>query len=199
MSLDRNDFGLFDEALEAAYTGKLNIEDAIELHSSIFEIATRALPKPEPVDPRIQRLLALLDENPRYTLEELAAVVKLSYKRASYLFAEVMGLPLRSYLLWKKLHSYESMAGAYGPARSMTEIAHAAGFVDSAHLCRTFQEVFGAPPSYFFANRNVKVFSWQRHNPMSPTTQLQTRGNPLDRDRLVIEPHRSTASLGHVA
>jgi AraC-like DNA-binding protein len=81
----------------------------------------------------------------------------------------------------------------------MTEIAHAAGFVDSAHLCRTFQEVFGAPPSYFFANHNVKVFSWQRHNPMSPATQLQTRGNPLDRDRLVIEPHRSTASLGHVA
>lgn len=159
LPLDRKAFAALDEALQAAHAGRLSIEAATELHDSVFSIASRCLPEPDPIDSRVQRLVELLEENPAYSLEELAGMVRLSYKRVSYLFAKMMGLPLRSYLLWKKIHRYMSLAGS-GASRTMTDLAHAAGFTDSAHLCRTFHEAFGVPPSYFFAGDRVRLKSW---------------------------------------
>lgn len=182
LPLDRKAFAMLDEALEAAYAGRLSVDAAAELHENVFSVASRCLPQPDPIDSRVQRLVELLEENPAYSLEELADRVRLSYKRASHLFAQMMGMPLRSYLLWKKVHRYMSLAGS-GASRSMTELAHAAGFTDSAHLCRTFREAFGAPPSYFFGGGQVHLKSWLRGGGSLSARGLHAGGgeHPLER------------------
>jgi AraC family transcriptional regulator of arabinose operon len=168
VALNRSAFNAVNSQLDAAFEGYLSLDDAAELHDYIFEAVARMLPRPDPIDRRIQSIVDHLEMHPEASLESLARIAGLSYKRVSLLFGQVVGLPLRSYLLWKKLHRYETLAGQYGATRSMTDMAHAAGFVDSAHLCRTFQEVFGAPPSYFFDNENVRVKTWLRNSPMTP-------------------------------
>jgi AraC-like DNA-binding protein len=78
----------------------------------------------------------------------------LSYYRTSHFFTHAVGISLRSYQLWQKL--YKS-----GPplleGASLTEAAHAAGFVDSAHYARAFQKAYGRAPSRMFRSRRVKV------------------------------------------
>jgi len=174
LTLDRQVFAEFDSELNELYAGHSTTEQALALHERVFDTAVRFLPQPDPLDLRIRRILDSLEKQPDCTLEELASIARLSYKRASLLFAQNVGLPLKSFLLWKKLHRFERLAGEYGPTRSITEIAHEAGFVDSAHLCRTFQEIFRASPSYFFANPNVRVRSLLRHGPMSPMAESTT-------------------------
>jgi len=168
LAFERSKFENVDKALNAAYHGNLSIVAASELHDHVLSIIATSLPCPKPMDHRIQIILDHVDVHPESPLEELARVAGLSYKRVSLLFGRQVGLPLKSYLLWKKLHRYELLASIYGASRSITEIAHAAGFVDSAHVCRTVHEISGAPPSYFFANQNVRVFSWLRQPPMAP-------------------------------
>ena len=50
----------------------------------------------------------------------------------------------RRYLLWRKLSLAMS---AFGRGGNLSEAAHAAGFSDSAHLTRTFYQMFGLAPS----------------------------------------------------
>jgi len=186
LALDRNVFNDLNEYLDAACEGGLSVDDASALHEKVFETVARFLPSPEPMDQRVRRIVDYLELHPESTLEQLASVTRLSYKRVSLLFGQVVGLPLRSYLLWKKLHCYETLAGQFGASRLMTDIAHAAGFVDSAHLCRTFQEVFGAPPSYFFDNDNVRVKSWLRNGAVSPS--MHTDAFAADPKRAAFRP-----------
>lgn len=53
-------------------------------------------------------------------------------------------MSVRRYLLWLRLRTALEMAGA---APSLTAVAHAAGFADSAHLTRTVRRMFGIVPS----------------------------------------------------
>jgi AraC-like DNA-binding protein len=78
------------------------------------------------------------------TLEALAAAAHLSPSRFRHLFVEAVGMPLRTYLLWRRLlRAWEQqMRGA-----SVTDAAHAAGFADAAHLSRTCRAMIGFPPS----------------------------------------------------
>jgi AraC-like DNA-binding protein len=164
--LDRAAFDFLNDDLDAAYAGQLTIEQAKQLHGQVFDCAAHYLPEPEPLDARVKQMLDYLKQEGEGSLENIADVARLSYKRTSSLFAQNVGLPLKGYLLWKKFQSYELQVSKFGRSRSITEIAHAAGFSDSAHLCRTFQELFSAPPSYFFANPSVRVISSHRHNLM---------------------------------
>ncbi|HYF59721.1 MAG TPA: AraC family transcriptional regulator [Burkholderiaceae bacterium] len=99
-----------------------------------------------PSDPRVLRAIEYIrgraDDPP--SLEEVARAVHLSPGRFRHLFVQETGMPLRTYLLWRKvLRAWdfvmrgESLAGA----------AQAAGFSDSAHLSRTCRTMFGLPPS----------------------------------------------------
>lgn len=155
LSLDREAFTEFDEALDLAYWSKLNADAGAQLLEDVIARTTRYLPKAKRADPRIERALAMLQENPNYPLKDLAGAIGLSYDRMSHLFAEVVGLPLRSYLLWLKIHAAALLRGS---GLTLTEIADAAGFNDSAHLCNTWQQAFGKSPSSFFVHADyIKV------------------------------------------
>jgi len=112
--------------------------------------------EPPAPDARIGRLIALLkdriaeDMPDQLSVLELAPLIGLSPDRLMHLFKEEMGLPIRRYLLWLKLRRAVMLMRTEGI--SMTEASHAAGFADSAHLSRTFKEMFGIKPSFFFSD-----------------------------------------------
>lgn len=81
------------------------------------------------------------------SVEEVAAAVQLSSHRFMHLFKEEMGLPVRRYLLWLRTNKAVRLLKE---GMSLTEAAHEAGFADSAHMSRTFKEMVGIHPSFFF-------------------------------------------------
>jgi AraC-like DNA-binding protein len=100
----------------------------------------------EPSDLRVLQAVEFirqrLDDAP--SLEALAGAVHLSPSRFRHLFVEETGMPMRTYVLWRRrlrvwslLMEGETLSGA----------AHAAGFADSAHLSRTARTMFGLAPS----------------------------------------------------
>jgi len=93
-------------------------------------------------DPRIQRLIAWVSArlDQEVSLEELAALVRLSPGRTRHLFVEETGLPIRTFVLWLRLTRALEL---FASGASLTDAAHDAGFADSAHLSRTFRRMFG--------------------------------------------------------
>lgn len=159
LPLPREAYAAFDRAFESAYEGKLTTDEAAQLFEDLVELTVGFLPRARRADPRIERALEMLQENSHYPLTELAAAVGLSYDRMSHLFSEAVGLPLRSYLLWQKLHAVSSLLSS---GLTLTEMAAAAGFTDSAHLSNAWQRTYGAPPSYFIHSGCVEIHSQRR-------------------------------------
>jgi AraC-like DNA-binding protein len=122
--------------------------DAFELWTRIIEALSRPGFVRRQRDLRIERALAILKQNVLTppTASELARSVGLSEGRLIHLFTQEMGLPIRRYVLWLRLRE---VVFALAESASMTQAAHAAGFADSAHMSRTFREMFGLPPSLF--------------------------------------------------
>lgn len=133
-----------------------------QLHGQAVDASVRAAvdalakrqASPGTLDARIRQLMGLLDENPCAELTELAPQVGLSPHHASRLFAQVLGLPLRRYALAVKIRAAASFMGSGLP---LTQIAQAAGFVDSAHFSKVWVQCYGAPPSHFFNPAKVHV------------------------------------------
>lgn len=99
-----------------------------------------------PSDPRIARALDFIDADPQKNLNysDLAALVHLSASRFASLFREQIGLPVRNYVLWRRLvYVFECLE--HGD--SITAAAHNAGFSDCAHLSRSFHQIYGSRPS----------------------------------------------------
>lgn len=96
------------------------------------------------IDSRIQRVIDRLQdpEAGAMTLPEAAGVACLSESRFSHLFVEEVGLPFRTFLLWRRMSRAVALLSA---GSRLTEAAHAAGFADSAHFSRTFLRMFGLP------------------------------------------------------
>lgn len=99
-----------------------------------------------PSDPRV---LAVIDyirqriESP-ITLPQVAKVAHLSPGRFRHLFVEETGMPLRTYVLWRRLLQVWTLLMQ---GQSLSQAAHAVGFADSAHLSRTSRTMFGTTPS----------------------------------------------------
>lgn len=71
---------------------------------------------------------------------EVADSLHLSEGRFLHLFSEQMGIAWRPFLLW---HRMTCAINALSKGNTVTEAAHQAGFSDSAHLSRTFRNLFG--------------------------------------------------------
>lgn len=98
------------------------------------------------LDPRVSKVLQAIAESEALdlSLDEAAKLVHLSPDRFSHVFKEQLGLPFRRYLLWRKVT--RAMI-AIGRERTIADAAHGSAFADAAHLTRTFNEMFGIPPS----------------------------------------------------
>ncbi|MBX3247772.1 MAG: helix-turn-helix transcriptional regulator [Myxococcales bacterium] len=97
-------------------------------------------------DRRVRVMRERLDGDPSFELAELARAVGLSPWHASRVFAEVTGLPPKTYALWRKLLAAYA---AQSEGASIATAASLAGFADQAHYTRTARRFMGQPPSYF--------------------------------------------------
>ena len=156
LALDRARFAAFDAEIARAYQGRLTLNDARQLFDAVVAAALRQLPWAARGECRSDRLHELLRHNPACSLPELARELGLSYTGASHYFSRVVGLPLRSYQLWLK---YLTAAELRLRGGTLTEIAHASGFVDSSHLCRSWQASYGLSPSYARDASRVRIVS----------------------------------------
>jgi AraC-like DNA-binding protein len=104
-----------------------------------------------PTDARVSSVLERLPYIPdkKISVKELASAVYLSETRLIHLFKETIGIPIRRYLLWKRL--IDAVVLIKGGA-SFTTAAHEAGFSDYAHLSRTFKHMFGSNVEEIFKN-----------------------------------------------
>lgn len=117
----------------------------------------------EPSDPRV---LATIDYIRRkvdqaVTLPEVAQAANLSPSRFRHLFVKETGMPLRTYVLWRRLLHVWTLVTQ---GQSLSSAAHAAGFADAAHLSRTSRSMFGLAPS-----------SLQMTGPLSTHARLRQR------------------------
>ena len=99
------------------------------------------------VHPRVRKLLRHLSALPASadtSLEALAVEVGLSPGRLMHVFTESVGIPLRPYLGWLRL---QRAATAIVGGVPLSQAAAMAGFVDAAHMTRSFRAMFGATPS----------------------------------------------------
>lgn len=128
---------LWDHPLDAAETARLV--------TSIVRGLCFGPPPVRSMDERILQVLALIRQSDtgRVPLEQVAAKVFLSPSRFAHLFADEVGLPFRRYVLWRKLVRAMQLISR---GRTLSASAHASGFSDSAHLTRTFQQMFGMNP-----------------------------------------------------
>lgn len=155
--LDRDALAPADPALVALYEGHAEHDDVMFAYRSL----TSLLREPEPhegfdaAQHRARELMQLIAENPDLTLEELAAVHQITYSWMSRLFSHSVGIPLRDYKNWlRRRKVWELLATNL----SLTDIAHRAGFSDSAHLSRTYRRWFGMSPSESRKRKKVRFF-----------------------------------------
>ncbi|PTT87354.1 hypothetical protein DBR42_11815 [Pelomonas sp. HMWF004] len=105
-------------------------------------------PEPARMDPRVGWMVHAMNGDPSITLEAMAQRLSMSPTRASRLFSAQMGIPSRSYSVACKIRA---AARFMGSGHSLTEVAAAAGFADSAHFAKVWLRCYGAPPSMFFS------------------------------------------------
>lgn len=154
--LDWSVFEHLAPQLARAVHSELTLADARALFDALVASLARqlAVDASERADAQAMHLRALVQRNPDITLAELARELGLSYSRASALFTRTVGLSMRSYRLWRKA---ARAWAAMGSGRTLTEIAVGAGFCDSAHFSRQWQQWFGVAPSAVCSRRVVRV------------------------------------------
>lgn len=105
-------------------------------------------------DPRVEQVIARIKRTARenLSLEELAGSVGLSSSRLLSLFKQYVGIPIRRYRLWRRLHQATTLLAG---GCSLTEAALSSGFSDSPHFSRTFMDLLGFQPSLLIRSHCV--------------------------------------------
>jgi len=105
-------------------------------------------------DDRIAMVLSLLNQPSENTvnIKELADAICISPSRLIHLFTDQVGIPIRKYVLWRKmlttLHKLKE-------TKNLTVAALEGGFYDSPHFNRTFKKMFGLSPSSLAQNSRI--------------------------------------------
>src|SRR5688572_3377915 len=112
----------------------------------IVESLSAGVPPARRPDPRITKVLDLIASSAdlRLPIDRVAASVFLSPSRFQHLFKQQVGLAYRRYILWRKVT--RAMV-TIARQRTLMAAAQESDFADAAHLTRTFQQMFGLPPS----------------------------------------------------
>jgi AraC-like DNA-binding protein len=152
--LERSAFAASDGLLVRAYEGRLDFHDARRLFEDLIRTTVDLIPGTRRGGDRAELLRGMLRENPACSLGDLARELDVSYTSASRVFAQAVGLPLRSYQQWLKcMQATEQLHADI----ALTLIAHESGFVDSAHLSRTWRRSYGLTPSYLRNADHVRL------------------------------------------
>lgn len=100
-----------------------------------------SLARPRPIDRRVARAVEVL-RDPEADRAEVIASSRLSGAHLRALFVRDVGVPVRRYVLWRRLlHALARV----GPL-DLTAAAHAGGFSDLAHFSRTCRRLLGYSP-----------------------------------------------------
>jgi AraC-like DNA-binding protein len=96
------------------------------------------------IDPRLAHALTALGDQPgTLAIAEAAARSRLSPSRLRVLARTQLGVPLATWLLWRKL----IRAGqAIASGDTLADAATHAGFADQAHMSRAMRRMFGVTP-----------------------------------------------------
>jgi AraC-like DNA-binding protein len=165
--LDRTMFDRFEGMVDEAFNGALTPQRALKFFNDVQDGVRAYLPALPELDERARILVKELWANPRCSVNDLAQHLGLSYHRTSHLFTDSVGIAMRTYQLWQKLYR---AASALLAGTSLTEAAHVAGFVDSAHYSSAFQRAYGRPPSHVYRNPRVAIYSAE---PISSARQAE--------------------------
>ena len=132
-------------------TGSPNKAEASEARAKVLSLFMSPTPRPA-ADLRVQKVMHHIAEHPTLhpNTQQLADIAGLSPSRLQHLFNEHTGMPIRRYLLWRRIRSV--LEAVHGGA-NLTEAAHLAGFADSAHFSRTFRDMTGITPSDVFGRK----------------------------------------------
>lgn len=143
--------------LNHCWQKQYNCKDANEVVRNLMQGMLKSQDNFLRLDERICHALSVIETLPdrRISEKKLAEAVTLSPSRFRHLFRENMGLPLRRYLLWRRLQDATIISMRSG---SLTEGSHESGFADSAHMSRTFRQMFGINPSKFINNSRFVQF-----------------------------------------
>jgi len=109
------------------------------------------------LDPRVVRVLQAIntarDRQP-CEIDAMARDVALSLSRLRHLFCEQVGISIRSYRAWKRLRNAICLALEES---NLLQLAMAAGYADSTHLCHSVKLYFGEQPTFVWTHwRNAK-------------------------------------------
>lgn len=151
LEIEFSDIGPFLPELRKGWETSFSCREAFELTQNLLQTLFQTTKPATNFDPRIECALEILKKAPDNLIsaEEVAEAINLSSGRFAHLFRAEVGLPVRRYLLWRRLRNAVQMLA---DGESLTTVAHAAGFADSAHLTRTFRQMFGITPSEIFQN-----------------------------------------------
>ena len=131
----------------AVHAHRASLARAGTLAGIAGEITGRLAGPRAPADRRIARLLDEL-RDPAADRRAATARTRLSAAHLAALFARDVGIPMRTYALWRRLLHGLAFVGPL----DLTAAAHAAGFADLAHLSRTCRRMLGYSPSALRAN-----------------------------------------------
>jgi AraC-like DNA-binding protein len=113
---------------------------ALNLGPSVLTVSARVA--------RAAALLAASEDEPSDAVT-LARRVGGSTSLIEHRFREQVGVPLGAFRAWHRMLGATALALR---GRSLTQVAHAAGFYDLAHFSRLFHRMFGLPPSQVFTH-----------------------------------------------
>ncbi|MFC0771979.1 helix-turn-helix transcriptional regulator [Terrimonas alba] len=105
-------------------------------------------------DDRILDVLKLLNQQNDVPIKinDLASKVFISPNRLIHLFTDQVGIPIRKYILWRKLLiALQEMI----TTKNITQAALEGGFSDAPHFNRTFKRMFGLNPSTLLKNSQI--------------------------------------------
>lgn len=152
--LENNISAIFD-TLE---NNKGNFSIIKELFNSIFYSYINKDKGFQELDFRIKKVLNRIQESTykKISVSELALSAQLSESRLMHLFKNCVGVPIRRYLLWKRLIDGILLLQKGEP---FSYSAYEAGFSDYAHFSRTFKSNFGTTLKKIFKDdRFIHVY-----------------------------------------
>lgn len=130
-----------------AIRGLDSYTESFRISEHMLRLMFPAMDRIRPTDERMEAVADFLRTNvpKNVPLQTVADIAGLSPGRVTHLFSEEFGLSLRSYLMWIRMRRAGEL---FLRKESLTDIAHAIGFFDSAHLSRVFKNYFALTPSF---------------------------------------------------